>query len=41
MVNDQEEDPNQMDKQIKKDIEMQGKNWEEIQENRKWKNRDG
>ena len=22
-------------------IEMRGKNWEEIQENRKWKNRDG
>ena len=26
--------------QIRKDIEMRGENWEEIQENRKWKNRD-
>ena len=27
--------------QIRKDIEKRGKNWEEIQENRKWENRDG
>ena len=26
--------------QIRKDIEMRGRNWEEIQENRKWVNRD-
>ena len=26
---------------IRKDIEMRGKNWEEIQENKKWENRDG
>ena len=25
---------------IRKDIEMRGKNWEEIQINRKWENRD-
>ena len=32
-----------MDRKIKKDIrvEMRGGNWEEIQENRKWENRDG
>ena len=27
--------------QIRKDIQMRGENWEEIQENRKWENRDG
>jgi hypothetical protein len=27
--------------QIRKDIEMRGKKWKEIQENRKWENRDG
>ena len=27
--------------QIRKDIEMRGENWEEIQENRNWENRDG
>jgi hypothetical protein len=26
--------------QIRKDIEMRGENWEAIQENRKWENRD-
>ena len=26
--------------QIRKDIEMRGKNWEETQDNRKWENRD-
>ena len=35
--NYQEEDPNQ----IRKDIEIRNENWEEIQENRKWENRDG
>jgi hypothetical protein len=27
--------------QIRKDLEMRGKNWEEVQKNRKWENRDG
>ena len=27
--------------QIRKDIKMRGENCEEIQENRKWENRDG
>ena len=26
---------------IRKDIEMRGENWEEMQENRKWENRGG
>ena len=26
---------------IRKDIDMRGENWQEIQENRKWENRDG
>jgi hypothetical protein len=26
---------------IKKDVEMRGENWEEIQDNSKWENRDG
>ena len=35
--NYQEKDPDQ----IRKDIEMREENWEEIQENSKWENRDG
>ena len=27
--------------QIRKDIEMRAENWEDIQENRKWENREG
>ena len=27
--------------QIRKDIEIRGENWEQIQENRKWENKDG
>ena len=27
--------------QIRKDIELRGKKWDKIQENRKWENRDG
>ena len=27
--------------QIRKDMEIRGENWEEIQDNRKWKNRGG
>ena len=27
--------------QIRKDIEIGGENWKEVQENRKWENRDG
>ena len=40
--NDQEEDL-ELDGQtkLKKDLEMRGGNQEEIQENRKWENRDG
>ena len=26
--------------QIRKDIEMRGENWEEVQENKQWENRD-
>ena len=33
--------PNQMYRPFRKDIEMRGGNWEGIQENRKWENRDG
>ena len=39
--NNQEENPEPEIDQIRKDIEMKGDNWKEIQENRKWENRDG
>ena len=32
---------NQMDRSIRKDVELRGENWEKMQENRKWENRDG
>ena len=37
---DQEEDPNQMDRPNQKGYRNEGENWEETQENRKWENRD-
>ena len=38
--NSQKEGPKPDGYQIKKDVEMQGENWEIMQENRKWENRD-
>ena len=41
MESDQQRSRTRWIDKIRRDIELRGENWEEIQENRKWENRSG